>query len=61
VVVEGVHQGDEPASLSLLVQREERNVPDEDGVKESGHLQVVARSQGLGLQDEYAGHSRNTL
>lgn len=42
VVVEGVHQRYEPPGLSLLVQGEPGNVSNEDGVKQPGHLQVVA-------------------
>ncbi len=41
VVVEGVHERDEPPGLSFLVQRQQRNVSNEDGVKQPGHLQVV--------------------
>lgn len=42
VVIEGIYQRYEPPGLSLLVQREPGNVADKDGVKQPGHLQVVA-------------------
>lgn len=42
VVVQGVHQCDEPPGLRLLVDGQQRNVSDKDGVKQPGHLQVVA-------------------
>lgn len=42
MVIEGIYQRDEPPGLSLLVQGEAGNVPNEDGVKQPGHLQVVA-------------------
>lgn len=42
VVVQSVHQRDEPPGLRLLVDGEQRNVSDKEGVKQPGHLQVVA-------------------
>lgn len=41
VVIEGVDQRDEPPGLRFLVQRQQRNVSNKDGVKQPGHLQVV--------------------
>lgn len=41
VVVEGVHKRYEPPGLSFLVQRQQRNVSNKDGVKQPGYLQVV--------------------
>lgn len=42
MVIEGIYERYEPPGLSLLVQSEPGNVPNEDGVKQPGHLQVVA-------------------
>ena len=42
MVVEGVHERDEPPGLGFLVKRQQRNVSNEDGVKQSGYFQVVA-------------------
>lgn len=47
VVVEGIHECYEPPSLSFLVQGQLGNVSNEDGVKQPGHLQVVAGPQRL--------------
>lgn len=41
MVIEGIYERYEPPGLSLLVQSEPGNVPNEDGVKQPGHLQVV--------------------
>lgn len=42
VVVESVHERYEPPGLSFLVERQQRNVSDEDRVKQAGYFQVVA-------------------
>ena len=57
MVVEGVHQSDEAAGLGLLVEVEEGNVPDEDGVEQPRQLQVVAGAQRLGSDQT---HHRST-
>ena len=61
VVVEGVHQGDEAAGLGLLVEVEEGDVPDEDGVEQPGQLQVVAGAQRLGSDTKGALLFRNSI
>lgn len=47
VVVERVHQRDESPRLRFLVERQQRDVPDEDGVKQTRDLQVVAGPERL--------------
>lgn len=41
VVIEGIHQSYEPPGLGFFVQREQWNVTNKDGVKQSAYLQVV--------------------
>lgn len=41
MLIEGVHERYEPPGLSFLVQCEQRNVSNEDGVEKPGHLQIV--------------------
>lgn len=60
MVIEGIYQRDEAPGLSLLVQGEAGNVPDEDGVKQPGHLQVVAGPQRLQHRSNTDGASTAT-
>lgn len=41
VVIERIDQRNESPGLSFLVERQQRNVSNEDCVKQPGHLQVV--------------------
>lgn len=47
MVVQRINKCDEPPSLRLLVDGQQRNVSDKDGVKQPGHLQVVAGAERL--------------
>ena len=50
VIVQSVHQADEPPGLGPVLLAEDRDVPDDDCVEHLGHFQVVISPQRAGTE-----------
>ena len=50
VIIQSVHQADEPPGLGPVLLAEDWDVPDDDCVEHLGHLQVVIGPQRTGTE-----------